>query len=128
MNTRNDSLKTLGDDAASVAHAVAQTTEHAMRSAQQSLDRVADGVNVARNQSGTALKQFAHQTEALASDGMDAVREGAHQLREKSLQVRDATTSYIQQEPVKSVLIAAAVGATLMGLVALFSRHGSTGR
>lgn len=128
MNTRNDPLKTFSDDAASVAHAVAQTTEHAMRSAQQSLDRVSDGVNVARNQSGTALKQFAHQTEALASDGMDAVREGAQQLREKSLQVRDATTSYIQHEPVKAVLIAAAVGATLMGLVALFSRHGSTGR
>jgi ElaB/YqjD/DUF883 family membrane-anchored ribosome-binding protein len=128
MNTRNDPLKTLGEDAASVAHAVAQTTEHAMRSAQQGMDRVSDSMNVARNQSGTALRQFAHQTEALASDGMEAVREGAQQLREKSLQVRDATTNYIQHEPVKSVLIAAAVGATLMGLVALFSRHGSTGR
>lgn len=128
MNTQTDPLKTLGEDAASVAHAVAQTTEHAMRSAQQGMDRVSDGMNVARNQSGAVLRQFAHQTEALASDGMEAVREGAHQLREKSLQVRDATTSYIQHEPVKSVLIAAAVGATLMGLVALFSRHGNTGR
>jgi ElaB/YqjD/DUF883 family membrane-anchored ribosome-binding protein len=41
---------------------------------------------------------------------------------------RDATTSYIQHEPVKSMLMAAAVGAALMGLVALFSRHSGPGR
>jgi ElaB/YqjD/DUF883 family membrane-anchored ribosome-binding protein len=128
MNTRNDTLKTLGDDAASVAHSVTQTTEHAMRAAQQGLERMSDGLSVARNQSGTALKQLAHQTEALAHDGVEAVREGAHQLRERSLHARDATATYIQHEPIKSVLIAAAVGATLMGLVALLGRHGGSGR
>jgi ElaB/YqjD/DUF883 family membrane-anchored ribosome-binding protein len=128
MNTRNDNLKTLGDDAASVAHAVTQSTEHAMRAAQEGMERMSDSLGAARSQSGTALRQLAHQTETLAHEGVEAVREGAHQLREKSLQVKDATTNYIQHEPVKSVLIAAAVGATLMGLVALFSRHGSNGR
>jgi ElaB/YqjD/DUF883 family membrane-anchored ribosome-binding protein len=128
MNTRNDTFKTLGDDAASVAHAVSQSTEHAVRAAQDGLGRVSDGLNVARNQSGAMIQQLAHQTEALAHDGVEAVREGAHQLRERSLHARDVTTNYIQHEPIKSVLIAAAVGATLMGLVALFSRHGSAGR
>ena len=94
MNTRNDSIKTFGDDAASLAHTVSLSTEHAMRA---------------------------------AHDGVDAVREGAHQLREKSLHVRDATAPYIQHEPIKSVLIAAAVGAGLMGLLALFSRHRGNG-
>jgi len=121
MNTTNDTLKHLGDDASTLASAVAQGTEHAVRSAQE-------GLTLARNQSGAALKQFAQHSEALAHDGMEAVREGAHQLREKSLHVKDATATYIQHEPVKSVLIAAAVGATLMGLVALFSRHNGTHR
>lgn len=121
MSTTNDTLKHLGDDAANLASAVAQGTQHAVRSAQE-------GLNVARNQSGEALKQFAQHSEALANDGMEAVRDGVHQLREKSLHVKDAATTYIQHEPVKSVLIAAAVGATLMGLVALFSRHGGPGR
>ena len=128
MNTRNDSLKTFGDDAASLAHTVAQSTEQAMRAAQDGMERMSDGFGVARNQSGTVLKQLAQQTEAFAHDGVEAVREGAHQLREKSLHVRDATSTYIQHEPIKSVLIAAAVGATLMGLVAVFSRHGGSGR
>jgi ElaB/YqjD/DUF883 family membrane-anchored ribosome-binding protein len=128
MNTRNDSFKTLGDDAAAVGHAVSQSTEHAMRAAQEGMERMSDGLNAARNQSGTALRQLAHQTEALANDGMEAVREGAHQLKEKSAHLRDATTTYIQHEPMKSVLIAAAVGATLMGLVALFSRSGGGAR
>ena len=121
MNTSNDNLKHLGEDASTLASAVAQGTEHAVRSAQE-------GLTVARNQSGAALKQFAQHTEALAHDGMEVVREGAHQLREKSMHVKDATATYIQHEPVKSVLIAAAVGATLMALVALFSRHSGSGR
>lgn len=128
MNTANDTFKHLGDDASSLASAVAQGTEHAVRSAQEGLAHASEGLNTARHQSGAALKQFAHQTEALAHDGMEAVREGAHQLREKSVHVKDATSTYIQHEPFKSVLIAAAVGATLMGLVALFSRHSGNGR
>jgi len=124
----NDSVKTLGDDASSLVQSVAQSTEHAIRSAQQGLDRMSDGLNGASSQSGAAIRQFATDTEAMAHRGMEAVREGAHQLREKSLHVKDATASYIQHEPVKSMLMAAAVGAALMGLVALFSRHGGSDR
>lgn len=118
----NDAVKTLGDEASSLAHAAASTADNAIRStqrvAQQGLDRLDD----ARSQTGTALKQFAHETESLAHRGMEAVREGSHQLREKSLHAKDATASYIQHEPIKSVLIAAAVGAALMGVVALLTR------
>jgi ElaB/YqjD/DUF883 family membrane-anchored ribosome-binding protein len=96
--------------------------------AHQGLDRMADGLDEARSQTGAALNKLVHDTETLTHRGMEAVREGTHQLREKSLHVKDATTSYIQHEPVKSVLIAAAVGAALMGLVALFSRHSGSGR
>ena len=128
----NNLVKTLGDDASNLAHEATLGAEHAIRStqrlAQQGLDRMADGLGGARAQTGVALKQLAHDTEALTHRGMEAVREGTHQLREKSMHVKDATTSYIQHEPVKSVLIAAAVGAALMGLVALFSRHSGPGR
>lgn len=119
-------VKTLGDDASALAHAAAQTADHAIRSsqqvAQQGLDRLSDGLNEARSQTGSALRQLAHDTESLAHRGMEAVREGGHQLREKSLHARDATSTYIQHEPIKSVLMAAAVGAALMGLVALITR------
>jgi ElaB/YqjD/DUF883 family membrane-anchored ribosome-binding protein len=59
---------------------------------------------------------------------MDALRDGSEQLREKSVHAREVTTNYIQHEPIKSVLMAAAVGAALMGVIALLGRHGGTGR
>ncbi|MDO8274219.1 MAG: hypothetical protein Q7T22_01680 [Serpentinimonas sp.] len=128
----NHSIKTLGDQASTLAHEAAQGAEQAIRStqrvAQQGLDRMADGLGGARAQTGAAFKQLAHGTETLTHRGMEAVRECSHQLRQKSMHLKDATTSHIQHEPLKSVLIAAAVGAVLVGLVALLSRHSGPGR
>lgn len=91
----NDPIKTLGDDAAALVYTAAQAADQTIRSSQRA-----------------------------AKDGLEVMRDGVHQLREKSMLVKDATATYIQDEPVKSVLIAAAVGAALMGLLALFSRTG----
>jgi ElaB/YqjD/DUF883 family membrane-anchored ribosome-binding protein len=124
----NNPVKTLGDDVSTLAHEAAQAAEHSMRSmqraTQQSLDRMADELDDVRAQTSSAVKQMTRDAESLRQRGMDAVRDGSHQLREKSAHMRDATTHYIQHEPVKSMLMAAAVGAALMGLVALFSRGG----
>jgi ElaB/YqjD/DUF883 family membrane-anchored ribosome-binding protein len=124
----NDPVKTLGNEASTLAHDVALGAEHAIRSTQHLAQQGLNGLGEARLQTSAALNQLADNTSALAHRGMDAVREGAHQVREKSAHLKDATASYIQHEPVKSVLIAAAVGAALMGLVALFSRHSGSGR
>lgn len=53
---------------------------------------------------------------------MDALHEGENQLRKKSKYARQATTEQILREPIKFMLIAAAAGASLMGLLALFRR------
>ncbi len=73
------------------------------------------------NQASTALDQASDLTHR----GVDAVREGAKQVREKAHSLGDHTVSYIKDEPVKSVLIAAAAGATLMGLLSLIARGAS---
>jgi ElaB/YqjD/DUF883 family membrane-anchored ribosome-binding protein len=108
-HTETDRLTAAAEDAAR------QTS----RTAQQGMERVSDSLGEARAQTGEALRNLAHSTEELAHRGMDVVRD-------KSLHVRDTTTHYIQDEPVKSMLIAAAVGAALMGLVAMFSRSDSS--
>ncbi len=56
------------------------------------------------------------QTSQLAQRGIDAVQDAALQLRDKAQMTTDTTVHYIQREPIKSVLIAAAVGASLMAL------------
>ena len=62
----------------------------------------------------------------LAQRGLNAVQgavhDGALQLRDQASDVTDTTVRYIQTEPFKAVLIAAATGAALMALVSMVSR------
>ena len=71
----------------------------------------------------TTVSSLQEQTSKLAHRGMDAVQEGALQLREQAQHSTDATVQYIQREPIKSVLIAAAAGAALMAIVGLMNRN-----
>jgi ElaB/YqjD/DUF883 family membrane-anchored ribosome-binding protein len=119
MNTTGNNIS---KDVSALAHTAAQTAEGAVRLAQQGASRVADGVNEVRAQTGTAFKHLAHDTELLAQHSKEALRESVEQLRERSLRTRDSAATYIQHEPIKSVLIAAAVGAAVMGLLTVFSR------
>ena len=71
----------------------------------------------------TTVSSLQEQTSQLAQRGIDAVHDSALQLRDKAQHSTDATVQYIQREPIKSVLIAAAAGATLMALIGLMNRN-----
>lgn len=127
--------KSAGDSSvANVARSAVQSAEQVASSTRQAIhngmDDVSTSLDHARQETGTALRQLVSDSEALAHRGMDKVRDSASQLREKSLHAKDVTTHYIQHEPVKSVLMAAALGAALMGLLALMTsrHHGHSGR
>ena len=62
------------------------------------------------------------QAEAAARRGIEAVRDTSQQLRERAQQAPDMTVAYVKDEPIKAMLIAAATGALLMGLISLLSR------
>ncbi len=79
------------------------------------------------NQANSVLDQAAHvaqQASDLTHRGAEAVRAGGQQLREKAQSLGDTTVGYIKDEPVKSMLIAAATGAALMAMLSLVSRSG----
>lgn len=128
----NTSDKSPTDTAAQVARTAAQGAAEVAGTARRAIgngvDEVSSSLDHARHETGAALRQLANDSEALAHRGMERVRDSADHLRERSLHARDATSNYIQHEPMKSVLIAAAAGAALMALVALFSRNGHSGR
>jgi ElaB/YqjD/DUF883 family membrane-anchored ribosome-binding protein len=50
---------------------------------------------------------------------MDAMRQAAGDARDRSVRAMDSTRGYVRDEPLKSLLIAAAVGAVVIGLVEL---------
>ncbi len=69
--------------------------------------------------------QAADQVSALAQRGVDQVRDTSRDLRLKAEHASDIAVNYIKDEPVKSILFAAATGAALMALISLISRAGS---
>lgn len=88
----------------------------------QALDGLAGGVQSLRDKVSPRLDGATEQAGAMLHRGIDALRDGTQQLRTKAQQAGDGTTQYIQQEPVKAVLIAAATGAALMALIGLMTR------
>ena len=116
----------LGADAANMADQAADRANSAIRSTQNvantAFDRMSDKVEDVRSSAAPLLNRLSSQAEAAARRSADAVRETSAQLRERAMQASDTTVSYIKDEPVKAVLIAAATGAVLMGLIALMSR------
>lgn len=74
------------------------------------------------SQSIDQVVKATQQVSSMAHRGMDSVRETSHQLRVKADRASENTVNFIRQEPVKSVLIAAATGAVLVALASLISR------
>jgi ElaB/YqjD/DUF883 family membrane-anchored ribosome-binding protein len=74
-------------------------------------DNLADKAAGSANDAGT-----------LAGRGVDAVRARFHQARDNAQRASKSASKYIKSEPVKSLLIAGAVGAALMAVVRLVVR------
>jgi len=80
-----------------------------------------------RHEAAPLLSRATGQASALAQMGMDAVRDGSQQLRDsvrdKAQHASRCTIHYVEDEPVKAVLIAAAAGAALMVGLSLLGRR-----
>lgn len=117
MFNRNPTIpaSNLVDQAASAAHQGIAATQHA-------LDGLAGSVQTLRDDASTRLDNATEHASALAHRGVDALRDGSQRLRTQAHRASEGATHYIQQEPVKAVLIAAATGAVLMALIGFVTR------
>lgn len=116
--TQAQQAQDMGDDAASAAQGAIRSTQ---RTADQALDRLSGTVEDLRNKAAPVLNKVSSQAEAAARRGMEAVRDTSQQLRERALQAQDMTVAYVKDEPIKAMLIAAATGAVLMGLISMLA-------
>lgn len=126
MNMPSSTTKTFGQTATNVSDQVAGAADNAIRGTQRAaddaLDSLSNKVDDLRSQAAPLINRVSAKAEDVAKRGMEAVRDGSQQLREKALRATDSTVAYVKDEPVKSMLIAAATGAVLMGLVSLMGR------
>lgn len=80
--------------------------------------------DVSENTVKPALSEALSRVDELRIQGLQRVREIAADARDQAIRGRDVTVEYIKDEPIKSVLIASAVGAGIALLVrALGSRN-----
>lgn len=87
-----------------------RVASEAERSMQQGIDHLRDSVP-------GAVSRAAAQAEDLTRRGLERARHAAEDVRHRAVDLGDATVHRIQDEPVKAVLIAAAVGAAATLLV-----------
>ena len=68
------------------------------------------------------LEHAAEQAGALLKSGIDSVRETSQQVSDRAQHASSRAVHYIKDDPIKSILIAAATGAALMALIGLVNR------
>ncbi len=95
----------------------AASLKAAERDAQAAINSAVDGLSSAYGEAKPLLGRMNQRAREMASDGYDAARERAAALRDRSQQAVESTRGYVQDEPIKSLLIAAAVGAAVIALV-----------
>jgi len=126
MNMPSSTTKTFGQQATNVSDQAAGVANDAAKSAERGIDSAADAltskIEDVRNQAAPLINRVSAQAEAAAKRGIEVVRDSSQQLRERAMKATDQTVAYVKDEPVKSMLIAAATGAALMGLISLMGR------
>jgi len=125
MNTMTRPQSPAGDSSNIADHA-AESASNAIRSTQSvanaAFDRMSDKVESARDRASPLIDRWSSQAENALHRSVDALRDTTTQLRDQAAKVTDATAGRVRDEPLKAVLIAAAVGAALMAVIGLISR------
>ena len=106
------------DEAARHAHDGIDSTQ---RLARRTIDRVADRAADWRDEAAPVVDRITRRAEGLARDGAHWVQEGTDRVRSQVARASDRTVGYVREEPVRSVLMAAAAGALIFALVRVLS-------
>ena len=89
-------------------------------------DRATDAMHAVAHRVVPTASRLASQAEDLAHRSADALLDRGYQLRDRAADFGDRSVRYVKDEPVKSVLIAAAAGAALIAVLALLGSRRRT--
>ncbi len=129
MNTNFQSPQ-MARDIDNLAQRGADRVDSAIDSAQRethgALENLHDKVSALRDASPHALRRAAEQLDELKRRGLEAARHAKHAVQDRAVRAGDRTVGYIRDEPVKSILTAAAIGAAAVLLIGLLNRSRSS--
>lgn len=103
------------------------TTSNVQQAVSGAAEDLSNKVQNLSDQAAPVIGRLSAQAEALTRKTVDAVREGSKRVRQQATTAADSTVNYIKEEPVKSVLIAAAAGAALLAIARFLARDKDNG-
>ena len=119
MNTTKTPSQ-LADDVRQTAQEAAETTR---AYAQNAVNAAGEKVRELRRDAEPGVEQLAARVQQAVQRGLDAASTTSARAHRRIEQAADVTGRYISDQPVRSVLLAAAAGAGITALVVLASRR-----
>ncbi len=102
---------------ADVLQSSEEAVENTRNFANHQLDRAHDKVRDLRGNVEPAIDRLAARAQDVATRGIHAASDASAKVQKQINHYAEATGKYVAEQPVKSVLIAAAAGAALAALV-----------
>lgn len=87
------------------------------RAAQRTRDRLRDAANDLRDEAAPVVDRLTGRASQAARQGADWVRDRGDLMRYQVARASDRTADYVRDEPMRSLLMAAGVGALVFALV-----------
>jgi ElaB/YqjD/DUF883 family membrane-anchored ribosome-binding protein len=112
----------MSDSSGAVSHAMNSAAQSAQNAASSATGQAQQTLHSLLHEMSPALSRMADQLTHLSRHGISAMEHSGHQVSHQIHHASDRTLGYIRNEPVKSVLVAVAVGAALMTALSVFSR------
>jgi len=88
----------------------------------EQLNHLAESAQAGAHDAAHLLNRAADHAGEIAQRSLDAVRDSGRHLRDRAHHAGAETRTWVRDEPVKSLLIAAATGAVLTLLIGLLGR------
>ena len=130
MNSNSPTAKQAGSgvqsDADDAFHSASKAIDRTRSFANDALDQAEVKVRELRGSVDPMVDMLATKAQKLARQSLDMASEAKHKAQESLTRYADVTTKYVAEQPLRSILIATAVGAAVALLVAS-SRNSSSG-
>ena len=121
MNATAKTAAQLADEARETANDALESTR---AYAQNAVNAAGEKVRGLRGQVEPAVEQLANRVQQAVQRGLESASKTSARAQRQIEQAADVTGKYISDQPVRSVLIAAAAGAAIAALLVLATRRG----
>ncbi|MDM0038098.1 hypothetical protein QTH89_16840 [Variovorax sp. J22G21] len=120
MNAPVKTASQLADEARETANDALESTR---AYAQNAVNAAGEKVRGLRGQVEPAVEQLANRVQQAVQRGLESASKTSARAQRQIEQAADVTGKYISDQPVRSVLIAAAAGAAIAALLVLATRR-----